>query len=78
MGTKEDRWYRSGEFKQEVFDEDLENIVNYYRKKGYIDAKILGFDISYDELFDRKLERERRERKRIEERGSIVTNRKPE
>ncbi len=50
MGTKEDRWYRSGEFKQETFDEDLENIVHYYRKKGYIDAKILGYDISYDDL----------------------------
>lgn len=49
METKEDRWYRSGDFKQEEFDEDLKRIVAYYRKKGFIDAKVLGYDISYDD-----------------------------
>lgn len=48
MDSKEDRWYRSGEFKQETFDEDLKKIVVYYRKKGYIDAKIVDYKISYN------------------------------
>ena len=50
MSTKEDRWFRSGDLNQEKFDEDLGKIVKYYQKKGYIDAKVLGYDISYDDL----------------------------
>ncbi len=49
MKTKEDRWYRSGDFKQEDFDEDLKKIVTYYRKKGYIDAKVTGHTITYSD-----------------------------
>lgn len=50
LETKEDRWYRSGDFKQEEFDEDLDRIVQYYQKHGYIDAQVLGYTIDYDSL----------------------------
>ncbi len=40
MKTKPAGLLRSGRFEQEKFDLDLENLTNYYRKNGYIDAKV--------------------------------------
>ena len=47
METKEDRWWRSGDFKEETFESDLEKIVNYYQDQGYMDARISDYDIAY-------------------------------
>ena len=33
METKENRWWRKGEFKPEVFDEDKQKLVAYYRSE---------------------------------------------
>lgn len=42
MEVKEDRWYRSGEFKKESIKTDEETIVHYYKTLGYRDASVLG------------------------------------
>lgn len=47
--TKEDRWWRSGDFKQDEYDEDLENLAAFYKNSGFRDAQILGDSISYTE-----------------------------
>jgi len=37
METKEDRWWRSGDFKEEDFETDLDKIVDFYKEKGFLD-----------------------------------------
>ncbi len=44
MKTKKASLFRSGKFEQEKFDIDLENIITYYNKKGFIDARIISWD----------------------------------
>lgn len=45
MKAKPKGFLRSGAFKREQFDEDKDKIIEYYRKRGYIDAAI-----SYDSV----------------------------
>jgi outer membrane protein insertion porin family len=40
METKEDRWYRGGEFKPSVLEQDMERIKQLYADKGYLDAEV--------------------------------------
>jgi len=49
METKEDRWYRSGEFKEEVFEEDKKKIVALYHSEGYRDATVMRDSTYFDE-----------------------------
>jgi len=42
MKTKKASLLRTGKFEQEKFDSDLENIISYYNKKGFIDARIVS------------------------------------
>ncbi len=42
MKTKKSSLFRSGKFKEEDFNEDLEKIIAYYNKKGFIDARIIS------------------------------------
>lgn len=44
MKTKKASLFRSGKFEQEKFAEDLKKIVNYYNKRGFIDARIVSWD----------------------------------
>lgn len=44
MKTKKASLFRSGKFEQEKFDEDLINLVKYYNKKGFIDARIISWE----------------------------------
>ncbi len=42
--TKENRWWRfwKGEtFKEDKYEEDLQNVISYYNEKGYYDAQIV-------------------------------------
>jgi len=52
MLTKEHRWYRSGEFKEEDFNKDKELIVALYKTEGYRDAIVLGDSIHFDDEED--------------------------
>ncbi len=47
MKNKEDRWWRGGEFKPDQYDEDKDNIIEFYKKKGYLDAQIVSDSIWY-------------------------------
>ena len=49
METKENRWYRSGEFKEDVFEEDKKKIVALYHSEGYRDAVVLRDSTYFDE-----------------------------
>ena len=40
MKTKPDNWYRSGDFKEEEFEEDKATIERLYTKSGYLDARV--------------------------------------
>jgi outer membrane protein insertion porin family len=47
MKNKEDRWWRGGKFDPEKYEEDKEKIVEFYKKKGYLDAGIISDSIWY-------------------------------
>lgn len=49
MSNKQDNWIRSGNYKPEEFPEDLEKIVTYYKKEGYLDAAVLHDTVFYNE-----------------------------
>ena len=48
METKENRWWRKGEFKGEAFAEDKEKILAFYRHHGYQQATIVRDSVYYD------------------------------
>lgn len=45
MKTKESGFLRSGRFDQEKFDADLVLLANFYKKNGYIDVAISGYEL---------------------------------
>jgi outer membrane protein insertion porin family len=47
METKEKRWWRSGKFEREKYEEDKTRIVDFYRSKGYIDAAVISDSMWY-------------------------------
>ncbi|KQC06570.1 MAG: hypothetical protein APR54_07000 [Candidatus Cloacimonas sp. SDB] len=44
MKTKKRSLFRSGKFEQEVFENDLSLIIDYYNKFGFIDARIISWE----------------------------------
>jgi outer membrane protein insertion porin family len=40
MKNKQDSWWRGGEFDPDQYEEDKEAIIEFYKKKGYLDAQI--------------------------------------
>ena len=40
MESKEDRWWRGGELKPNVLEEDLKTIKQLYENEGYLDANV--------------------------------------
>jgi outer membrane protein insertion porin family len=68
METKENRWWRKGEFKAETFQGDKERILAFYRSKGYQQARIASDSVYYDESREKlfiELEVEEGERYRL-------------
>ena len=45
MKTKRAGFFRTGKLDEEKFSEDLNSIISYYNKKGYIDAHILSHEM---------------------------------
>lgn len=54
MKTKASSLLRSGRFNQEQFDTDLINIINFYNKNGFIEARIVEWQLN--PLDDKSLE----------------------
>ena len=48
-GIKEDRWWRGADFNEKKYREDLSNLLNYCRKKGFRDAEIVRDSLYYSE-----------------------------
>lgn len=46
MKTKSASLFRAGRFEQDKFDTDLKSIIAYYRKNGFIDARIADYQIT--------------------------------
>lgn len=44
MKTKPKSFFRSGKFEEEKFDQDLDDIVNLYKKMGYMETKVLNVE----------------------------------
>ena len=49
METKENRWWRKGEFKSETYREDKERILAFYRSEGHQQASIVRDSVYYDD-----------------------------
>ncbi|MFH1008683.1 MAG: outer membrane protein assembly factor BamA [Candidatus Latescibacterota bacterium] len=49
METKENRWWRRGDFKEDAFREDLKKITAFYRAHGYRDATVARDSLYYDD-----------------------------
>ncbi|MBL8029182.1 MAG: outer membrane protein assembly factor BamA, partial [Fibrobacteres bacterium] len=47
--TKEDRWWRSGDFDENKFSKDLELIQTFYQSEGFLDARINSHEITYSD-----------------------------
>lgn len=47
MENKEDRWWRGGEFDPDQYEEDREKIIEFYKRKGYLDAQIISDSVWY-------------------------------
>ncbi|MFP4520549.1 MAG: outer membrane protein assembly factor BamA [Fibrobacterota bacterium] len=49
METKEDRWWRSGDFDAAVFASDIDSVRKFYRDRGFLDVKINDSEVEYSE-----------------------------
>jgi outer membrane protein insertion porin family len=47
--TKESRWWRSGEYKPELYREHLDSLILFYNDLGYLDASIVKDSVWYAE-----------------------------
>jgi len=47
MKNKQDSFFRSGNFNSEEYEKDKEKIVQFYKKKGYLDAEIVSDSVWY-------------------------------
>lgn len=48
MKTKAGGFLRSGSFKREQFEDDKDKVIEFYRKRGFIDASVTGDSIAID------------------------------
>ena len=44
---KEDRWWRSGEYKEDDYRLGLDSLMDYYRTLGYLDASVTKDSVIY-------------------------------
>lgn len=49
LANREKRWYRKGALKEDEFVKDLDRIVDFYKQRGFIDAKVLDYDMKFDQ-----------------------------
>jgi len=49
METKEDRWYRGADFKRDVFEEDKLAIVSRLGEAGYVDARVVDVQKTFND-----------------------------
>jgi len=48
MKNREKRWWRKARFNEDEFIKDLDRVVEAYKERGYIDAKVVDYDMKLD------------------------------
>jgi outer membrane protein insertion porin family len=48
LTNRQKEWYRKGNLKEDEFVKDLDRIVDFYKQRGFIDAKVLDYDMKFD------------------------------
>ncbi len=49
LTNRQKRWYRKASLKEDEFVKDLDRIVDFYKQRGFIDAKVLDYDMKFDQ-----------------------------
>ncbi len=49
LTNRQKRWYRKANLKEDEFVRDLDRIVDFYKQRGFIDAKVLDYDMKFDQ-----------------------------
>jgi outer membrane protein insertion porin family len=49
LTNRQKRWYRKAGLKEDEFVKDLDRIVDFYKQRGFIDAKVLDYDMQFDQ-----------------------------
>jgi outer membrane protein insertion porin family len=49
LTNREKTWYRKANFKEDEFKKDLDKIIDFYKERGYLDAKVIDYNLSYDQ-----------------------------
>jgi outer membrane protein insertion porin family len=49
LTNRQKRWYRKAGLKEDEFVKDLDRIVDFYKQHGFIDAKVLDYDMQFDQ-----------------------------
>ncbi|MEO0078776.1 MAG: POTRA domain-containing protein, partial [candidate division WOR-3 bacterium] len=48
LTNRQKTWYRKAQLKEDEFVKDLDRIVEFYKQRGFIDARVLDYDMKYD------------------------------
>lgn len=49
LHNKQKAWYRKAQLKEDEFIKDLDRIVDFYKQRGFIDARVLDYDMKFDQ-----------------------------
>lgn len=49
MVNRQKTWYRKARFREEEFAKDLERIVDFYKEHGFLDCRVIDYDINYNQ-----------------------------
>ncbi len=47
--NRQKEWYRKGWLKEDEFVKDLDRIVDFYKERGFLDAKVLDYEMAFDQ-----------------------------
>jgi outer membrane protein insertion porin family len=48
LTNRQKEWYRKGNLKEDEFIKDLDRIVDFYKQRGFIDSRVLDYDMEFD------------------------------
>jgi outer membrane protein insertion porin family len=48
LTNRQKEWYRKGNLKEDEFIKDLDRVVDFYKQRGFIDARVVDYDMQFD------------------------------
>ncbi len=48
LTNRQKTWYRKAQLKEDEFIKDLDRVVDFYKDRGFLDARVLDYDMTYD------------------------------